>query len=152
MQTIGWLDLGEPSLAAENLRRSYQPYLRAPFHVWNQGPTGFPGAPNHVSGAASFLHTLINGYGGIRLRNGEMVLDRPRLPPGTTRMLIPQLNFQRFRFSLELRQDGTFTITQAAMPTMPQIRITIDGVDYEPCRLNTACACKMHTEVHSEYV
>ncbi|XP_062706464.1 protein-glucosylgalactosylhydroxylysine glucosidase-like [Aedes albopictus] len=140
MQTIGWLNLGEPSLAAENLRRSYQPYLRAPFHVWNQGPTGFPGAPNHVSGAASFLHTLINGYGGIRLRNGEMALDRPRLPPGTTRMLIPQLNFQRFRFSLELRQDGTFTITQAAMPTMPQIRITIDGVDYEPCRLNTACA------------
>ncbi|XP_001651850.2 protein-glucosylgalactosylhydroxylysine glucosidase [Aedes aegypti] len=139
MHTIGWLELDELTLAADNLRRSYQPYLRSPFNVWNQGPVEFPGAPNYVSGAASFLHTMINGYGGIRLRDGEMVI-RPRLPPGTTRLSIPTINFNRFRFSLEVHQDGTFTIMQQAIPTAPTIQIIIDGVSHEPCGLNTACA------------
>ncbi|XP_029709504.2 protein-glucosylgalactosylhydroxylysine glucosidase-like [Aedes albopictus] len=139
MHTIGWLELDEPTLAAENLRRSYQPYLRPPFNVWNQGSTEFPGASNYVSGAASFLHAIINGYAGIRLRDKEMVINRPRLPPGTTRLLIPQINFNRFRFSLEVHQNGTFTIQQKAFPTAPSILLTIDGLSIRACGINTEC-------------
>ncbi|KXJ76612.1 hypothetical protein RP20_CCG009292, partial [Aedes albopictus] len=139
MHTIGWLELDELSLAAQNLRRSYQPYLRPPFNVWNQGSTDFPGASNYVSGAASFLHAIINGYGGIRLRDNEMVINRPRLPPGTTRLLIPEINFNRFRFSLEIYQNGTFTIMQKATPTAPSILLTIDGLMSRACGINTTC-------------
>ncbi|XP_065085588.1 protein-glucosylgalactosylhydroxylysine glucosidase-like [Ochlerotatus camptorhynchus] len=139
MHTIGWLELNDLTRAAEYLHRSYQPYLRAPFYVWNQSPTGSPGASNYVSGAASFLHTIINGYGGIRLRNEELVLDRPRLPPGTTRLYIPQINFNRYSFALEVRQDGRFSILQHAMPTAPQLRIIADGQEYKPCGPGQSC-------------
>ncbi|XP_062551750.1 protein-glucosylgalactosylhydroxylysine glucosidase-like [Armigeres subalbatus] len=139
MHTIGWIELDEMDLAAEYLRRSYQPYIRSPFHVWNQGSTENPGSQNFVFGAASFLHTMINGYAGIRLRSDEMVLDRPRLPPGTTRLYIPTINYNRFRFSLEIRQNGGFSIMQQATPTLPNLLIIVDGVEHNPCGLNTAC-------------
>lgn len=132
MHAIGWLELNELDRAAEDLRRSYQPYMRAPFHVWNQRPEGSGSALNFVTGAAGLLQTIVNGYGGIRLRNDEMILDRPRLPPGTSRLYIPEINYNRFRFSLEVRQDGTFAIKQTSMP-VPEISLFVDGQEFQQC-------------------
>lgn len=139
MHTIGWLELDDTSKAAENLLRSYQPYLRPPFYVWNESPTGSVGASNYVSGAASFLHSIINGYGGIRLRDQELVVDRPRLPPGTSGLHIPQLNFVRYSFALEVQQAGRFSITQHATQTDPPVKVIIDGQEYEPCGRGQLC-------------
>ncbi|KXJ84129.1 hypothetical protein RP20_CCG020512 [Aedes albopictus] len=140
-QAIAWLELNELSLAEKILLLSYQPYMRPPFNVWNQGPIESPGASNYVSGAATFLHTMINGYAGLRLRDGEMVLDRPRLPPGTTRLYIPEINFHLYSFSLEIHQNGTFTITQKPMNILPYIGMVtiVDGVRYPYCSVYTGC-------------
>lgn len=143
MHTIGWLELNDLVRAAEDLRRSYQPYLRPPFNVWNQRPVGSGSSVNFVTGAAGLLQTIMNGYGGIRLRNDELVLERPRLPPGTSRLYIPEIAYNRFRFSLEVRQDGTFAIEQKSAVVLPDLKLFVDGQEREQCGSGQSCICKI---------
>jgi trehalose/maltose hydrolase-like predicted phosphorylase len=42
-------------------------------------------AYNYLSAAGGFLQSIINGYGGIRLRSDRLEIN-PELPPGVSRM------------------------------------------------------------------
>ncbi|XP_052562857.1 protein-glucosylgalactosylhydroxylysine glucosidase-like [Culex pipiens pallens] len=127
---IGWLDLDEPTLAATHLRRSYQPYLRPPFNVWNERPAGFGGASNFVTGAGGFLQAILNGYAGIRLQDSELTL-KPRLPPGTTRLFIPRIHYMQSVFSLEILPDK-FTIS-TDLANLTPLEFLVDNQGYEMC-------------------
>ncbi|XP_053692205.1 protein-glucosylgalactosylhydroxylysine glucosidase-like [Sabethes cyaneus] len=105
IHTIGWLELGEKERAATLLEKSYREYLRPPFSVWNKMPLDFAEGSNFVTGAGGFLQSILNGYGGIRLSNDSFEIRNPTLPPATSRLYIPEINYLTSRFSLEILPD-----------------------------------------------
>uniref|UniRef100_A0A182MI62 Protein-glucosylgalactosylhydroxylysine glucosidase n=1 Tax=Anopheles culicifacies TaxID=139723 RepID=A0A182MI62_9DIPT len=166
IHTIGHLDLNELDHAAAMFRKSYKQYLRAPFHVWSENGDGADGAGNFITGAGGFLQSLINGYAGVRLRHGKLIINKPRLPPGTTRLFIPQLNFGGVQFALDIGQNSfrvTFeTGTQEAYEVLSLLvddleRDLFEGCEYtgsksaillmRQTRDNTATTCTLHDTV-----
>uniref|UniRef100_A0A182M495 Glycoside hydrolase family 65 central catalytic domain-containing protein n=1 Tax=Anopheles culicifacies TaxID=139723 RepID=A0A182M495_9DIPT len=67
MHAINHLDIGNPREAAENFNRSYQPYIRGPFHVWCELQKPATGARNFLTGAGGFLQAVLYGYAGFRV-------------------------------------------------------------------------------------
>ncbi|XP_058826517.1 protein-glucosylgalactosylhydroxylysine glucosidase-like [Topomyia yanbarensis] len=132
IHTIGWLELGELNLAAETFRKSYNEYLRPPFNVWNMMPMDFAGGSNFVTGAGGFLQAVLNGYGGIRLSIDSFTINKPRLPPGTTRFFVPEITYMTRKFSLEVLPDK-FAVVFKAVSTSPNLSLFIDEVEYTLC-------------------
>ncbi|XP_041778420.1 protein-glucosylgalactosylhydroxylysine glucosidase-like isoform X2 [Anopheles merus] len=132
IHTIGHLDLNELDHAAAMFRKSYKQYLRAPFHVWSENGDGADGAGNFITGAGGFLQSLINGYAGVRLRHGKLVIDNPRLPPATTRLFIPELNFAGVKFALDIGQSGfRITFGAAAGESFEKLTLLVDDLERE---------------------
>lgn len=138
MHVIGWLDLDELDNAAVDFAKSYQPYVRPPFNVWNERPAGFPGASNFITGAAGFLQSIINGYAGVRLHNERLVIDEPRLPPSTTHLRISQLIYMDMKFSLDVYSQ-LFTITIKSTSSK-SLKLFVDDQAQEICQ---SCTSKL---------
>uniref|UniRef100_A0A1S4GYL2 Protein-glucosylgalactosylhydroxylysine glucosidase n=2 Tax=Anopheles gambiae TaxID=7165 RepID=A0A1S4GYL2_ANOGA len=68
MYAVNHLDIDNYREAAQNFNRSYQPYVRGPFRVWQelQGPAQH-GAQNFLTGAGGFLQAVLFGYAGLRV-------------------------------------------------------------------------------------
>lgn len=86
MHAIGHLDIDElPS--DELFNRTYVPYVRAPFYVWNEYVNGVSGgASNFLTGAGGFLQLIMYGYAGIRINADSLTIERATLPPQTERL------------------------------------------------------------------
>ncbi len=55
------------------LNQSYQQYIRQPFFIWYETPTG--GTSNFITGAGGFLQAIPFGFGGLRITgDGELTL------------------------------------------------------------------------------
>uniref|UniRef100_A0A182NT82 Protein-glucosylgalactosylhydroxylysine glucosidase n=1 Tax=Anopheles dirus TaxID=7168 RepID=A0A182NT82_9DIPT len=85
MHAINHLDGGNIESAAADFNRSYQSYVRGPFHVWHelQQPAS-GGAQNFLTGAGGFLQTVLFGYAGIRVHLDRLEvrgLSPEELPP-----------------------------------------------------------------------
>ncbi|XP_055613150.1 protein-glucosylgalactosylhydroxylysine glucosidase-like [Uranotaenia lowii] len=133
MYTIGWLDLDEPDRAAAEFQRTYQRFMNPPFYVWQEWSSPGSGASNFITGASGLLQTILNGYAGVRLADGKMTL-KPRLPPGTTQLFIPEIHYMGLKFTLSIHGTGfnvMFTVTPDA-PTS-SLKIIIDGSESQPC-------------------
>lgn len=88
MHAIGYLDIGRAP-KRRLFERTYAPYVRKPFYVWNERANGTgtgKGASNFLSGAGGFLQLLMYGYAGIRIKPNAMTITRPTLPPRTRRL------------------------------------------------------------------
>jgi len=85
METIAWLELGNLANAAQVWSSAWA-NAHDPFMVWTETPTG--GTVNFITGAGGFLQGVLNGYGGIRIRENALAFN-PQLPPS--------VNFVRFR-------------------------------------------------------
>lgn len=86
MHAIGHLDIGEvPS--KELFDRTYVPYVRRPFYVWNEYVDGvLDGASNFITGAGGFLQLIMYGYAGIRINADSLTIERSTLPPQTHKL------------------------------------------------------------------
>lgn len=86
MQAIGLLEVGQPP--TERLfNRTYLPYVRRPFFVWNEYVDGEQlGASNFITGAGGFLQLIMYGYAGIRINSDSLTVKRPALPPRTSEL------------------------------------------------------------------
>lgn len=86
MHAIGHLEIAE--LPTEELfHRTYAPYIRKPFYVWNEFVEGLSGgASNFITGAGGFLQLIMYGYAGIRINADSMTITRPTLPPRTNEL------------------------------------------------------------------
>ncbi|XP_035912953.1 protein-glucosylgalactosylhydroxylysine glucosidase-like [Anopheles stephensi] len=137
IHTIGHLDLNEPDHAAAMFRKSYKQYLRAPFHVWSENGDGADGAGNFITGAGGFLQSLINGYAGVRLRHGKLVIANARLPPGTTRLFLPELNFGGVKFALDVGQNSfRVTFGSGTRESFAKLTLLVDDLErdlFEGC-------------------
>uniref|UniRef100_A0A8D8GXX5 Protein-glucosylgalactosylhydroxylysine glucosidase n=1 Tax=Culex pipiens TaxID=7175 RepID=A0A8D8GXX5_CULPI len=129
MHTIGHLDLDQIEEARAMFTKSYQQYLRAPYNVWSENGDGTDGAGNFITGAGGFLQSVINGYAGVRLRNGELVISKPRLLPGTTRLYIPAINYMGATFYLDIQM----TRMLIGVKTPSKVVLIVDGAEKLGC-------------------
>lgn len=88
MHAIGFLDIGEQP-TDELFDKTYLPYIRKPFYVWNEYVDGVPnGASNFITGAGGFLQLILYGYAGIRLNADALTIENPTLPPHTNKLTL----------------------------------------------------------------
>lgn len=87
MHAIGHLEIDSKPLSELMLNRTYVPYLRSPYFVWNEYVNGVPnGAGNFITGAGGFLQLIMYGYAGIRMNVGSLTIRKPQLPPNTSEL------------------------------------------------------------------
>ena len=86
MHTIIWLALGEQALAAAEFNRSMHAACYGPYGVRNEVdkhadiPGGHFDNTHFVTGDGGLLQALLNGYGGLRIVQGQLQLLQPALP------------------------------------------------------------------------
>lgn len=87
MHAIGHLDIDSQPLPESMFNRTFVPYLRSPYFVWNENVNGVPyGAKNFITGAGGFLQLIMYGYAGIRINVDSLSVRKPQLPPNTTEL------------------------------------------------------------------
>lgn len=104
MYVINNMDIG---IYNEDLfKRSYVPYVRKPFNVWNETIVTTPGAGNFITGAGGFLQMMINGFGGLRLHTDYIEFTVPiSMPPTTTQITYNGLHYLGAEFQVIRRAD-----------------------------------------------
>lgn len=94
MHAIGHLDVDPTPPDQQMFERTYVPYVRRPFFVWNEYVDGFDGgAGNFITGAGGFLQLIMYGYAGIRINVDSLSIQRPHLPPNTTALKFQSMFF-----------------------------------------------------------
>lgn len=87
MHAIGHLDIDTQPLSESMFNRTFVPYLRSPYFVWNEYVNGVPnGAGNFITGAGGFLQLIMYGFAGIRINVDSLSISRPQLPPNTNEL------------------------------------------------------------------
>lgn len=87
MHTIGHLEVDSTPPTRQMFKRTYEPYVRRPFYVWNEYMDGIEdGANNFITGAGGFLQLIINGYAGIRIKPDSLTIEKVALPPNATKL------------------------------------------------------------------
>ncbi|XP_062551751.1 protein-glucosylgalactosylhydroxylysine glucosidase-like [Armigeres subalbatus] len=132
MHTIGHLDLGQTEEAEQMFSKSYQQYMRQPYNVWSENGDGTNGTGNFITGAGGFLQSIINGYAGIRLHNGEMLIKKPSRLPGTTRLYIPEINYLGIKFYLDITATNTMFGLKEISNT-DAVKFIVDNVERSLC-------------------
>ena len=77
---VQYARLGMAEKAAEMFRKSYMPYLRAPFGVFAE--TASNDEVYFMTGAAGMLQAVIFGFGGIEITDSGIVRGKTLLPDG----------------------------------------------------------------------
>lgn len=94
MHAINWLQLGEQSLAMAEFNRSMHAALYGPFLVRNEVdkhadvPGGHFDNTHFLTGDGGYLQALMNGFGGLRVTAGGLLLRRPYLPDSVGRLTL----------------------------------------------------------------
>ena len=84
MHAIGHLDIDAISPCEQMFNRTYVPYVRSPYFVWNEYVDGVSGgASNFITGAGGFLQLIVYGYAGIRINTNSLSIQNTQLPPRT---------------------------------------------------------------------
>lgn len=87
MHAIGHLDSDSTPPTEEMFNRTYVPYMRQPYLMWNEYVNGVPdGAGNFITGAGGFLQLIMYGYAGIRVNVDSLSIQKPQLPPNTKQL------------------------------------------------------------------
>lgn len=87
MHAIGHLDTSSKPPSERKFNRTYIPYIRLPYFVWNEFVDGVDGgAENFITGAGGFLQLIMHGYAGIRINTDSLSIQRTQLPPNTKKL------------------------------------------------------------------
>ena len=84
MHAIGYKDLHMLDQAAKYFNQSFQDNTHAPFNVWTETPSG---------NAGNFLHTLTQGYSGIRIQSHALNMTSPTCPEGTSKLTMRGMGY-----------------------------------------------------------
>jgi trehalose/maltose hydrolase-like predicted phosphorylase len=97
--------LGRSEEALDRFRKSYQPFVRPPFHVFSEKRTR--DNLSFITGAAGVVEAALYGFAGLRLEPDPEQADRPRaephLPPGWTALRVRRLHWRARVWDLEVK-------------------------------------------------
>lgn len=147
IHVINYLDIDDVEKATEILNRSYSVYQRKPFYVWTEVTEQYEGAGNFITGAGGFLQAIINGYGGIRLRDDQLIVTRSRLPPETTQLSFNGITYLGSVFHFEVNTDDTSIIQFTSFNDAIPLDIKKNGEAV--CATGNACKIEL---VHDDEV
>ena len=83
------------------------------FQIWSEAVAGND-AVNFLSGMGGFLQAVLNGYGGLRLRETRLDID-PVLPPHTSRVNLVGIDYLGCSLDIYISdQSTTVTLTEAS--------------------------------------
>lgn len=108
--------LGTPGCSTYTyLRRSIDPFLRAPFNQFSEARSG--GAFTFTTGAGGFLQEFVYGFTGLRWNGDALELD-PSLPPQIPGLEIRGLRWQGRTVDVSVSPESTL-VTLRAGDDMP---------------------------------
>ncbi|XP_075992674.1 protein-glucosylgalactosylhydroxylysine glucosidase [Anticarsia gemmatalis] len=106
MHTIGHLHLDDGKAEA-TFNKSFEGFVREPFKVWTELRRPDSGATNFLTGMGGFLQTLIFGYAGVSIHLDRLVINKPTLPPHTTKFTIRGIKYLGANITLEVKGNST---------------------------------------------
>jgi protein-glucosylgalactosylhydroxylysine glucosidase len=135
-------DIDSTTKAAKMFKKSYEPYVRAPFHVWSEVIESEKGAVNFLTGIGGFLQSVLNGYAGIRIGLSNMTISKhSQLLPNTTSFSINGLMYLGSKFKLDVVTEKT-VLTCLKMNDKYPLKIKIGDaettlIENNECKLPT---------------
>ena len=118
------LTLQDPTKVSEGPNK-YQTMISecvsSPFYQWrNSSNMGYGNTINeisaagHIATAASYLSTLIFGFGGLRIQSDRLDILQPSLPPDVTEMTIKGLHFYGGEMDYTVTNQMTISFSQTS--------------------------------------
>jgi trehalose/maltose hydrolase-like predicted phosphorylase len=104
------------------LRRSIDPFVRAPFDQMSETRSG--GTFTFLTGTGGFLQTFLYGFTGFRWRADRILLD-PSLPPQLHGVVDRGLRWHGRTFTVDIRPSRTTVTLVAGPPALIQIGATV---------------------------
>lgn len=106
MHTIGHLHMDDGK-ADTMFNKSYEGFVREPFKIWTELRRPDVGAANFFTGMGGFLQALIFGYAGISIHLDRLDINKPLLPPNTTKFTIRGIKYLGANLTLEIQANST---------------------------------------------
>eukprot|EP01047_Picozoa_sp_COSAG01_P031529 COSAG01_NODE_2241_length_8086_cov_25.173282_6_plen_454_part_00 len=107
--SIAWLALGNRSAALTQWDAAFAHMDCDHFYLWREELSG--GHSNFITGAGGFLQNIIQGWAGLRVQAGALVLRKPTLPPTVESVRLRELQLDGVPFSVWYdAQTITFTL------------------------------------------
>ena len=98
-------ELRDDRLLNELVPKSYESYLRPPFHVFAETSTN--DAINFLTGAGGFLQQVIYGYTGLRLSaEGLSQKFQPMLPAQVNKLTLKNFSVRGKRYDIVVEQSS----------------------------------------------
>jgi len=91
--------IGRADEAYGFFRKSYRPYLRGPFNMFNEKPSPRIANTCFLTGAAGTLQSVIYGFGGLRM-GAEKLEASPVLPKQWKRLTITEIKWRGKTYDL----------------------------------------------------
>jgi hypothetical protein len=85
-------------------------------------------AYNYLPAAGAYLQSVINGYGGIRLRSDRLSIYAV-LPPGVTRMNFVGIDYQGSHMNVVVSEKETMVIVTSSPRNAPLLRLFVYNPD-----------------------
>ncbi|XP_077992271.1 protein-glucosylgalactosylhydroxylysine glucosidase-like isoform X2 [Glandiceps talaboti] len=123
MFAIGYLEVGNIDDGNKFFKESYD-YTRGSFNVWTNATFGTD-AVNYINGMATYLQSLVFGYGGLRLRHEQLDFD-PILPQSSDFMNFIGLEYLGSEFDFKY-DDSQIYVNVTSMGSHPLQITTSDG-------------------------
>ena len=128
IHSIAFRDIQDEPQAAFYFRKSWEAYVRGPFYVWHEGANMFGGVPNFINAAGMLIMNVVAGYGGVRLKQGHIELNRPVPPPNCTKLVLRRVYFRGAYLNIEADTSGwSVGLDQ---PAPPGLRLKFIAGDY----------------------
>jgi len=121
MYAIGYLENKQFERANALFKRSYA-NTHPPFYVWSEIPRG--GGTNFITGAGGFIQGVINGYGGLRIRENDIIWN-PELMDGTSLLQIDYMHYKGSFYNISIYPNRVHIFL-----TTGRLKITIDNNSY----------------------
>lgn len=108
--------LGDPDRAYAEFVKSYKPFLRGPFNMFNEKPSRYLDNMCFLTGAAGPIQAILFGMAGIRMEyfDGSDLAFKPCLPRQWKKLTITNLKWRGKAFDLVVLQGNKIQLRPRA--------------------------------------
>eukprot|EP01102_Stenamoeba_stenopodia_P000560 TRINITY_DN10550_c0_g1_i1.p1 TRINITY_DN10550_c0_g1~~TRINITY_DN10550_c0_g1_i1.p1 ORF type:complete len:853 (+),score=209.16 TRINITY_DN10550_c0_g1_i1:165-2561(+) len=97
--STSWNSIHDRGSASTLFKKCYEPVTHEPFYVWTEGEN-FGGCPQFLTASGGYLQALINGFGGIRIKEDGLYIEKPALPPNVAEVKFNNVCYLGNRFTI----------------------------------------------------
>lgn len=125
MHAIGWLEVGDRVRADAAFQRQLS-FIRNKFQVWSNRTLGSFHASNYLSAMGTYLQSLVNGYGGVRLHSDRLNFD-PTLPANVDGMNFIGIDYLGSSVNVVVNTDEVVLVITGQLKRAVPLTLYIDS-------------------------